>query len=675
MDDRTQVKPRTRRTWSLAWRHQGHEGEVVALHDGFTVGRTSDCDLPLSEGLISRLHATFAIRGDSLFVKDNDSTNGTYVNDQLVEEAEVKVGDLIHFDDVGFEVTQTEVSATSRRREPPPQPATPATETVFRGEDYRVPSIRDKVPRKRVDDPPPAPKREPTSRTEKRSSPRKPERPTAKQPPAPPAPKEPARPSVSERRTPPPREPEPEPEKPAAPERRPPPPREAPEPAPEPGAAEWESAEVADEGTVILGKREPTQRPAVRASEPEQKTRRRPPRRRRNTGPLKYAAALLILGAAAGGVFYFMPEGSVTLPGLNGGGSDSVTVSQPWGRQLGTSSTVYGPVLSDVRGDRLQEVVLADGSGLMLLSAANGTDIARIDLPATATSTPLVVRQTNVEKDQLVVVTGDGKVNLLSGLGQTLWSTGLGNLVEGSYTPAVHFVSAAGNRVLVPTRGRGVVAIDVDTGQVIWDSARQTEKNVTSDLALDVAGARLFVGGEQGSITAIDVSGLAPQQFWERSLEGIIPLHLVLGGEALVVVGLEGAITALNRQHGESEWELNLGQAILSRPVVMGEFLYCFGEGGVLFKVNVNTGESLAQWDLGTPIEAPIGTTGKHLVVFDKTGQLRVIDAKGAVRYQQQVSNADAFLNASVISDIGLDGSQDVLSVSSNGVLSRYSIQ
>lgn len=68
------------------------EDSTVELTDGeFLVGRSSSCDLPLDDGLVSRRHAVFHFDGKSLRIQDLSSRNGTLVNGELVREDPVEL--------------------------------------------------------------------------------------------------------------------------------------------------------------------------------------------------------------------------------------------------------------------------------------------------------------------------------------------------------------------------------------------------------------------------------------------------------------------------------------------------------------------------------------------------------------------------------------------------------
>jgi len=60
-----------------------------------TVGRAPSADLILDVALVSRLHCRLTASDDTLEVVDLESTNGTFVNDALVEKANLTAGDRL----------------------------------------------------------------------------------------------------------------------------------------------------------------------------------------------------------------------------------------------------------------------------------------------------------------------------------------------------------------------------------------------------------------------------------------------------------------------------------------------------------------------------------------------------------------------------------------------------
>ena len=60
------------------------------------IGRDpAQADIVISELIVSKLHCIIFSRDERFFIKDNDSTNGIYVNHEKVIEQELKNGDTI----------------------------------------------------------------------------------------------------------------------------------------------------------------------------------------------------------------------------------------------------------------------------------------------------------------------------------------------------------------------------------------------------------------------------------------------------------------------------------------------------------------------------------------------------------------------------------------------------
>jgi hypothetical protein len=62
-----------------------------------TIGRGESCDVHIEVGHVSRLHASIEVRDGEVAVKDEGSSNGTYVNGVRVSDAKLSDGDILHF--------------------------------------------------------------------------------------------------------------------------------------------------------------------------------------------------------------------------------------------------------------------------------------------------------------------------------------------------------------------------------------------------------------------------------------------------------------------------------------------------------------------------------------------------------------------------------------------------
>src|SRR5512139_1084744 len=67
----------------------------LAAHDTLTIGRAAECDLVLDSPLVSRHHARLERSGPTHVLIDLGSTNGSYVNSQRIDRAELHAGDVV----------------------------------------------------------------------------------------------------------------------------------------------------------------------------------------------------------------------------------------------------------------------------------------------------------------------------------------------------------------------------------------------------------------------------------------------------------------------------------------------------------------------------------------------------------------------------------------------------
>jgi two-component system, cell cycle response regulator len=59
------------------------------------IGRSSKCEIQIDQESISRNHSKIVNSGKSILIRDLGSTNGTYVNDEPIDEHVLRDGDLI----------------------------------------------------------------------------------------------------------------------------------------------------------------------------------------------------------------------------------------------------------------------------------------------------------------------------------------------------------------------------------------------------------------------------------------------------------------------------------------------------------------------------------------------------------------------------------------------------
>src|SRR5215212_4078842 len=106
------------------------EGKVLSITLAqFVIGRDPQCHLRPASPSISKRHCALIQRDGRVFLRDFDSTNGTFVNgDQIKGEVELHEGDQLKVGPLDFTVKIEATPAVNRPTPVPPTktPATPA---------------------------------------------------------------------------------------------------------------------------------------------------------------------------------------------------------------------------------------------------------------------------------------------------------------------------------------------------------------------------------------------------------------------------------------------------------------------------------------------------------------------------------------------------------------------
>ncbi len=77
-------------------------GVMFPLQGWVTVGRAPTSDIVLDENYVSSTHARFVPRGQFYFVEDLGSTNGTFVNEKPVTEAQLRFESRVRIGETVF---------------------------------------------------------------------------------------------------------------------------------------------------------------------------------------------------------------------------------------------------------------------------------------------------------------------------------------------------------------------------------------------------------------------------------------------------------------------------------------------------------------------------------------------------------------------------------------------
>ena len=84
------------------FRSDGQRKDIPLTKPNSVLGRRDDCDLRIPLSGVSRQHCELIVSEDGLMVKDLASSNGTFVNQQRVNEQQLRPGDQLQVGSVMF---------------------------------------------------------------------------------------------------------------------------------------------------------------------------------------------------------------------------------------------------------------------------------------------------------------------------------------------------------------------------------------------------------------------------------------------------------------------------------------------------------------------------------------------------------------------------------------------
>jgi predicted component of type VI protein secretion system len=85
--------------------NQGMTGRTFDLNvERTTVGRVEDNTFQIADASVSSHHAEIILRGSDVVIKDTGSTNGTFINNDKIEEKILKPGQTLRFGQVELRI-------------------------------------------------------------------------------------------------------------------------------------------------------------------------------------------------------------------------------------------------------------------------------------------------------------------------------------------------------------------------------------------------------------------------------------------------------------------------------------------------------------------------------------------------------------------------------------------
>lgn len=95
------------------------KGKTFPILNAITIGRSSSCEIHISQEKVSRKHAELIVKGPQLILRDLGSSNGTIVNQKKISEVALTPGDQFHINNNNFLVIGPKSTEGSENEEEP----------------------------------------------------------------------------------------------------------------------------------------------------------------------------------------------------------------------------------------------------------------------------------------------------------------------------------------------------------------------------------------------------------------------------------------------------------------------------------------------------------------------------------------------------------------------------
>jgi len=188
-----------------------------------------------------------------------------------------------------------------------------------------------------------------------------------------------------------------------------------------------------------------------------------------------------------------------------------------------------------------------------------------------------------------------------------------------------------GDLLIVLVQRRGLVALERQTGQIIWERAVGVEYQYPTPV---LVGDALVSGGDRGGLLALNPKD--GQDLWScQDLRAPYPSGLATAGGRLFAATANGQIQCRHPDSGELCWSTQTGRdlldmtpyqrgicSILAAPTGLGELVLAGANDGMLYVLDAATGACRDRVDFGVPLTAPVCILDDGFVVGTWDGTL-----------------------------------------------------
>jgi len=186
-----------------------------------------------------------------------------------------------------------------------------------------------------------------------------------------------------------------------------------------------------------------------------------------------------------------------------------------------------------------------------------------------------------------------------------------------NWTSPVPLPAVSGSPVAGIQSGEGLLAVNADTGQTLWEYT-EGAATIPSSVVMDDV---LYVPSHGLTALRLNPSGDPPERLWRSGQLRPATASPIVVADRAFVINAAGVLTCGATSDGSRLWQLRLKGPFSASPVASGRHLYCINEEGLLHIVDclAEEGEILGTYDLAeTILSTPALARGALYVRSDR---------------------------------------------------------
>ncbi len=205
--------------------------------------------------------------------------------------------------------------------------------------------------------------------------------------------------------------------------------------------------------------------------------------------------------------------------------------------------------------------------------------------------------------------------------------------------------------VLVPSADERLYALDLETGDPVWDKPFEAQHALWSSPVIQ--DDRIYLASLDHHIYALDLE--TGREIWQANLSSTISDSPSLTEDLVFAGTFEGILFALNNSHGEVVWQFKADGAIWGSPAILDSVAFFADVSGTAYAIEIASGKELWRKELPGSSAASPTILEDRVYFISETGEVTAFLAEnGDPVWPSSADMAGKLLTDSIPTEYGL---------------------